>query len=81
MTNNTRPISITQKIDASENELWKIISKPGNLNYVHPYCKKNEIIEWNGEASEDVLRAVVLLAELTKNPVILPDNLEYFLSL
>ena len=55
MINYFRSVSYTKKIDASVDELWEIISKPGNLNYVHPYCKKNEIIEWSGEGSKDVL--------------------------
>ena len=40
MINYFRSVSYTKKIDASVDELWEIISKPGNLNYVHPYCKK-----------------------------------------
>ena len=55
MINYFRSVSYTKKIDTSVDELWEIISKPGNLNYVHPYCKKNEIIEWCGEGSKDVL--------------------------
>ena len=53
--NKSRSISITQKIDSSAFELWKIISKPGNLNLTHPYCKKNDIIKWNKKGSKDVL--------------------------
>ena len=37
MINYFRSVSYTKKIDASVDELWEIISKPGNLNYVHPY--------------------------------------------
>ena len=55
MTNNTRPISITQKIDASENELWKIISKPSNLESYHPFCKSNTPIVWNDKNHADKL--------------------------
>ena len=55
MFNNSRSISVTQKIDSSALELWKIISKPGNLNLTHPFCKKNDIIKWNGKGSKDIL--------------------------
>ena len=41
----------------------------------------NALAPLNVDASEDVFKAVVLFAELTKNPVIFPDTLEYFLSL
>ena len=52
---DSRSISVTKKIDSSAQELWKIISKPGNLNLTHPFCKKNDIIKWDGKGSKDVL--------------------------
>ena len=52
---DSRSISVTKKIDSSAQELWKIISKPGNLNLTHPFCKKNDIIKWYGKGSKDVL--------------------------
>ena len=35
--------------------LWEIISKPGNLEQFHPYCKKNEVLKWPGIDSQDLL--------------------------
>ena len=55
MNNNSRSISFTKKIDSSAKDLWEIISKPGNLNFIHPFCKQNDIIEWNKKESKDVL--------------------------
>ena len=55
MNNNSRSITFTKKIDSSAKDLWKIISKPGNLNFIHPFCKQNDIIEWNKKESKDVL--------------------------
>ena len=52
---DSRSISVTKKIDSSAQEVWKIISKPGNLNLTHPFCKKNDIIKWDGKGSKDVL--------------------------
>mgnify|MGYP003307875641 CR=1 FL=1 len=41
----------------------------------------NALAPLNVDASEDVFKAVVLFVELTKNPVIFADNLDYFMSL
>ena len=48
-------ISVKKQIDASANEIWKIISLEGNLNYIHPFCKNNYSINWGGKESKDVL--------------------------
>tara|TARA_E500000331_G_scaffold338584_1_gene367933 strand:- start:443 stop:961 length:519 start_codon:yes stop_codon:yes gene_type:complete len=53
--NNIWPVYYKNKIDASTGELWKIISKAEHLNLVHPFCESNEIINWNGKGSIDVL--------------------------
>ena len=41
-------LSVSQSIDfnLTTNELWNLISAPGNLNSSHPFCKSNEIISW-----------------------------------
>jgi len=51
----TWPISFKKEICASVEDIWKIISREGNLNYVHPFCKDNYIISWNGINSIDIL--------------------------
>ena len=52
---NTWPISFKKKINSSIEDLWKIITKPNHLDLVHPFCKSNEVIKWNGKDSKDVL--------------------------
>ena len=49
------PISATQAFDCSTDELWTLISAPGNLNDAHPFCKRNEPLVWDGETHRDRL--------------------------
>ena len=49
------PVSFEQEIEASLSSLWEIISKPGHLEQFHPYCKKNEAVNWPGIESQDFL--------------------------
>tara|TARA_X000000950_G_C13901156_1_gene654960 strand:+ start:896 stop:1405 length:510 start_codon:yes stop_codon:yes gene_type:complete len=51
----TWPIRVEKEIKANSDEIWKIISKEGNLNLVHPFCKNNYAISWGSENSVDVL--------------------------
>ena len=44
-----------ETFDLSVNELWKLISKPSNLELYHPFCKSNTPIEWNDENHADKL--------------------------
>ena len=44
-----------ETFDLSASELWKIISKPSNLELYHPFCKSNTPIEWNDENHADKL--------------------------
>ena len=50
-----RCISSRKVIKCSVKDLWAIISSPSNLEIFHPYCKKNNVIIWNGNGSEDEL--------------------------
>ena len=43
------------KIEASSEEVWKVISAPGNLNYCHPFCKSNLIEKWGGVGAKDTI--------------------------
>ena len=49
------PISAIQVFDCSTDELWNLISAPGNLNDAHPFCKRNEPLVWDGETHRDRL--------------------------
>ena len=43
------------KINGSSDDLWEIISKPNNLELIHPFCKSNKIIKWEDDKHEDIL--------------------------
>ena len=49
------PISATQAFDCSTDELWALVSVPGNLNDAHPFCKRNEALVWDGTTHRDRL--------------------------
>ena len=48
-------IKLKKEIFSDVNELWKIISTPGHLEKIHPYCKSNNTIKWSGKNSIDIL--------------------------
>lgn len=43
------PISSSEKFGISVEQLWDLISSPGNLNKTHPFCKSNDAIVWDDE--------------------------------
>jgi len=47
------PISVSRTIEASPQNIWLAISRPGNLEDCHPFCKKNPVNEWPGVGSKD----------------------------
>ena len=49
------PVSVSRKIEASPQRIWFAITKPGNLEDCHPFCKKNPVYEWPGVGSKDVI--------------------------
>ena len=49
------PITASQVFDCSTDELWTLISAPGNLNDAHPFCKRNEALVWDGTTHRDRL--------------------------
>ena len=49
------PISATQAFDCSTDELWGLVSAPGNLNDAHPFCDQNDALVWDGETHLDRL--------------------------
>lgn len=49
------PISRSIEFNLNTCELWELISRPGNLNYTHPYCLSNEIICWSEDGHSDHL--------------------------
>ena len=55
---STWPIIFEKEINASTKDIWRIISKEGNLNHIHPFCKENHTILWDGENSKDTLEYI-----------------------
>lgn len=49
-------LSITRSISARQDEVWDVISAPGHLELVHPFCESNVVFEWPGEAAVDQIR-------------------------
>ena len=49
------PISVTKTFELSKEKLWKLISDSGNLNDCHPFCKLNEVIQWDNDGHVDRL--------------------------
>ena len=51
--NFLKPITKAISIEANPSEVWEIISKPGNLEHFHPFCKSNPVEKWPGDKSID----------------------------
>ena len=49
------PVSNSIDLDFDRQSVWKIISEPGNLNKVHPFCKSNKVVNWDEDNHEDIL--------------------------
>lgn len=47
------PVAVAQPIAASPQEVWDVISMPGNLELCHPFCEKNPVEVWPGPESRD----------------------------
>ena len=49
----TTAIVATQQIKASASDLWTVISAPGNLTNIHPFCSTNPVERWPGLGGAD----------------------------
>ncbi len=49
------PVAVSRKMDFTPQRIWEAITRPGNLNDCHPFCKKNIVHEWPGIGSRDVI--------------------------
>jgi len=47
------PVAVAGTIAAPADKVWEAISSPGNLELCHPFCAKNPVDTWPGEASRD----------------------------
>jgi hypothetical protein len=48
-----KPVSKTIIINVNPRQVWKVISKPGNLELCHPFCESNPVEKWPGNKSID----------------------------
>lgn len=49
-------VSCSIKIKSQREDIWKVISSHGNLNFFHPFCKKNKVIEGDKKSiKKDIL--------------------------
>ena len=71
----TWPIKVEKEINANIKDLWEIISRDGNLNHVHPFCKDNYSISWDGINSIDVLEYLNGLKFIREFMTWEPENL------
>ena len=55
LDNYGNPITQIRFFEISAENLWKLISSPGNLNDCHPYCLNNEVLQWDEEGHKDCL--------------------------
>ncbi len=51
-----KPITVRQQIAAQPEEVWALISTPGNLEECHPFCAGNPVDSWPGIESRDTIR-------------------------
>ena len=42
-------------LEVPPSEVWSLITQPGHLEKVHPYCKSNEVVKWDLDGCEDIL--------------------------
>jgi len=47
------PVSVEKTIAAPSQEVWKVVSSPGNLELCHPFCASNPVQNWPGPNSRD----------------------------
>lgn len=62
------PISHSQSVPVSREEVWGVISRPGNLVDFHPFCQSNPVEVWPGVGSKDKIyyySGLVLVREFT----------------
>ncbi len=55
MNNYNFSIKYREEINVSSKKIWDIISSESNLDLYHPFCKKNDIIDWKKDNHHDRL--------------------------
>ncbi len=52
---NRRSVDAELEFSLTKSELWALISRSGNLNECHPFCRQNDPIEWHENSHIDRL--------------------------
>ena len=52
-----------RKLKFQPEEIWEVISAPGNLLDCHPFCRSNEPIVWDDMGHSDVLANACALGD------------------
>ena len=52
---NRRSVDAELEFSLTKSELWALISRSGNLNQWHPFCRQNDPIEWHENSHIDRL--------------------------
>ena len=57
MDEYTKRRSVTKSIvlNADQKQVWKLISSPGHLNHVHPFCRLDKPVFWDENHHQDEL--------------------------
>ena len=50
-----RSVGFTLEFPVSTSELWNLISRAGNLNDCHPFCRTNDAISWENNSHQERL--------------------------
>ena len=48
-------VSCSKEFDIASDELWALISAPSNLDNCHPFCDKNDVLQWDVDGHSDKL--------------------------
>ncbi len=48
-------IAISRVIEAASQDIWQVITEPGNLKQCHPFCASNDVEQWPGVGARDTI--------------------------
>ncbi len=46
---------VSHVIEAASGSIWQVITPPGHLEQVHPFCRENAVEQWPGVGSRDTV--------------------------
>ncbi len=48
-------VCVSHVIEAASGSIWQVISQPGHLEQVHPFCRENVVLQWPGVGARDTI--------------------------